>query len=154
MIQPEISFILNNAGCRITERIANDINSSIIDAANNYGIDPTTLASIAYVESRFNPIAIGKNGEIGIMQINPTYWVNTLKKNNLITHKSDLFLPKYNIRAGAYIYKTYLHSTKSEQKALLRYNAGNRTIQNNVYVTSINNIKSKLRRNKLWNNKK
>jgi len=38
------------------------------DAAQKYGIDPALLASVLWVESRFNPDAVGSAGEHGMGQ--------------------------------------------------------------------------------------
>lgn len=42
-----------------------------VDIANEYGLDPFLLASIAKHESNFNAFAEGKRGERGVMQILP-----------------------------------------------------------------------------------
>ncbi len=42
--------------------------------AAQYGLDWRILAEIAYQESRFNPWAIGRRNEIGLMQIRPSTW--------------------------------------------------------------------------------
>ncbi len=42
--------------------------------AGQYGLDWQLLAEIAYQESRFNPWAIGRHNEMGLMQIHPNTW--------------------------------------------------------------------------------
>lgn len=39
-----------------------------------YGLDWRLLAAQAYVESSFNPLALGKRGDLGLMQILPSTW--------------------------------------------------------------------------------
>ncbi|MCG3211071.1 MAG: Membrane-bound lytic murein transglycosylase F [Anaerolineae bacterium] len=44
------------------------------DVAAQYQLDWRMLAEIAYQESRFNPWAIGRSNEMGLMQIHPVTW--------------------------------------------------------------------------------
>ncbi len=44
------------------------------DVARQYDLDWRILAEIAYQESRFNPWAIGRYKEMGLMQIHPITW--------------------------------------------------------------------------------
>lgn len=42
--------------------------------AHYYALDWRLLAAQAYVESSFNPLALGKQGDLGLMQVMPTTW--------------------------------------------------------------------------------
>jgi membrane-bound lytic murein transglycosylase F len=42
--------------------------------APQFGLDWRLLAAIAYQESRYNPFAVGRYGEYGLMQIMPATW--------------------------------------------------------------------------------
>lgn len=44
------------------------------EVAGQYNLDWQLLAEIAYQESRFNPWAIGRSNEMGLMQIHPVTW--------------------------------------------------------------------------------
>lgn len=44
------------------------------EVAGQYNLDWRLLAEIAYQESRFNPWAIGRSNEMGLMQIHPVTW--------------------------------------------------------------------------------
>lgn len=44
------------------------------EIAPQYGLDWRLLAEIAYQESRYNPWAIGRSNEMGLMQIHPVTW--------------------------------------------------------------------------------
>ena len=41
-------------------------------AAQEHGVDPWTLAAMAFQESRLNPAAVGSGGELGIIQLHPS----------------------------------------------------------------------------------
>lgn len=43
----------------------------MLDAAEQYNLNPWLLAAVAYNESRFNPFAVGPVGERGIFQLHP-----------------------------------------------------------------------------------
>lgn len=43
----------------------------LIDAAEQYGLDPWLLTAMAYRESGLNPFAVGTHGEKGILQLHP-----------------------------------------------------------------------------------
>jgi len=44
----------------------------IVDASEAHEVDPYVLASIVWTESRYQPYATGKAGEMGIVQIHPS----------------------------------------------------------------------------------
>jgi soluble lytic murein transglycosylase-like protein len=68
-----------------------------------YGIDPRLVQSIVQYESKYNPNAIGAQGEIGLMQIMPS----TAK-----VKRKDLFDPNTNILEGV----KYLSQMKEQCK--------------------------------------
>lgn len=74
---------------------------AIIEEANKYSMDPLFLTSIIKHESKFDPLAIGGVGEIGLMQIRPTTakWLNDKYK---IVKVLNLKNPVTNIKIGAY----------------------------------------------------
>lgn len=78
-------------------------------------VDPLLLRAIARVESSENPAAVGKAGEIGLMQLMP---VNT--------RGIDPNDPEQNIRGGAKVLLHFLDQQGNDVgKALQAYNAGN-----------------------------
>lgn len=50
-----------------------EIERIIVQSANAHGINPKLALAIAEVESRMNPNAIGKIGEIGLFQLRPEF---------------------------------------------------------------------------------
>lgn len=59
---------------------ASEVNPKILHAvskaADKYNFDPNLILAIIEVESNFNPKALGKAGEIGLMQLHPRYFSN------------------------------------------------------------------------------
>lgn len=68
-----------------------------------YGLDWRVLASLAYRESRLDPLAVGQDGERGLMQILPTTWDAFAPRVGV----SDPFDPLSSVRVGA-AYLVYL----------------------------------------------
>ncbi len=66
-------------------------------AASAYDLDWHLLAELAYQESRMNPWAIGRDNDMGMMQIIPATW-NEFAPQVGVT---DPFDPYSNIRVGA-----------------------------------------------------
>ncbi|MGB0389008.1 MAG: transglycosylase SLT domain-containing protein, partial [Ardenticatenaceae bacterium] len=90
-----------------------------------YDIDWRLLASMAYKESSLNPSAIGRDGEIGLMQILPSTWDEFAPKAGV----SDPFDPVSNVQVGA-TYLAYVRDQliwrgyPEEYWALVAYNWG------------------------------
>jgi soluble lytic murein transglycosylase-like protein len=73
--------------------------------ALQYGLDWRMLAELAYRESRMNPFAVGRDNDMGLMQIVPSTWNEWAPKVGV----SDPFDPYSNVLvAGAYL--AYLRS--------------------------------------------
>lgn len=45
----------------------------LLQLAPAYGIDPHLAAAVAKTESRFNPKAVGRIGEVGLFQVRPEF---------------------------------------------------------------------------------
>lgn len=68
--------------------------------ALQYNLDWRVLAEVAYRESRLNPLAVGRNNDMGLMQIIPATWNEWAPKVGV----SDPFDPYSNVQvAGAYL---------------------------------------------------
>ncbi|MCP4167811.1 MAG: lytic transglycosylase domain-containing protein [Chloroflexi bacterium] len=65
--------------------------------AADYDLDKHLLAEQAWRESRWNPLAVGRSRDMGIMQIIPSTWQKWSKKVGVY----DPFDPESNIRVGA-----------------------------------------------------
>ena len=99
------------------------------EAGAAYGVDPELLRAIAWRESRFNPGALGKAGEVGLMQVTPgaaSEWAASENRPNPSRH--DLLDPRTNTRAGAwYIGRAIRRWSERPDPlpfALAEYNAG------------------------------
>lgn len=111
------------------------ITEALISEANRQGFDPLLLVSVIRHESRFNPNAIGRHGEIGLMQIKPKTALWLGERAGLFSKKSKdaapseeslkhmLQDPAFNIRIGT----TYLAHLRAKFKGdgfLAAYNMG------------------------------
>lgn len=122
-----------------------DIAKAILDASQRYQIDPIILMSVIHNESSFNPKAIGRHGEIGLMQIRPgtALWMistagidSPSEAAELTDHKKvieALYDPATNIMLGA----AYLSHMKQKFAGqgnlyLAAYNMGPRNVVNLV----------------------
>lgn len=112
-------------------------------AGTRYSVDPYLLASIAKVESAFNPKAINKNQngsfDYGIMQIN-SYWI--------LHYKIPLEWiqePCYNIHFGAMILRNCMDMYKNNlQLAIDCYNRGTKADGDSTYVLKVYNSYKKI----------
>lgn len=82
------------------------------------GVDPNLVFAIMKVESNFNPNAVSKTNDFGLMQINKSNfgWLN-------ITKPLD---PKQNVNAGLYIIEDLSKKYDNEHQILMAYNMGSR----------------------------
>ena len=102
----------------------------IREAAAKHGIDSRLVRSVIYEESRFRPGAVGKAGEVGLMQIMPQQAaVDWAKAHNVpCPERGVLFSPRINLEIGCWYlsdglkrFRSYKYAT---ELALIRYNAG------------------------------
>lgn len=111
--------------------LASDIARELIQATNRQVFDPLFVLALIIQESSVNPWAIGRDGELGLMQIRPTTarWIlqhppHKDRKIHLAT-TADLFRPIENIEIGIR-YLSYLRRrfNGEHQRYLLAYNRG------------------------------
>lgn len=72
-------------------------------AAAEFEIDPRVLATTVYRESACDQKALGSSGEIGLAQVHPRVWTGALKEAGIIRSSKDLWRPRTNLRAAAWI---------------------------------------------------
>ena len=101
----------------------------IIAAARRYAIDPALIKAVIWRESRFNPKARGRVGELGLMQVRDAAgqeWAAAENKIGFSEH--HLADPDTNIYAGswylAHLLKRYRAVDDPVPYALADYNAG------------------------------
>jgi soluble lytic murein transglycosylase len=105
---------------------AHAIASTIITEAAKYKVDPIFVLALIKTESKFNPLALGSFGEIGLMQVKPNTAEWIAKKNGIPwSGKKTLQNPLANIRIGM-AYMNYLRGKfeKTPIKYVSAYNMG------------------------------
>jgi soluble lytic murein transglycosylase len=103
--------------------------SDIATAARRYDLDPALVRAVIWRESRFDPDARGRAGELGLMQIREAAameWANAEHIKSF--DHADCLDPATNVLAGAYYLKKvsrhYIHADDPIPYALAEYNAG------------------------------
>jgi len=101
----------------------------IVAAARRYGVDPALVKAVVWRESRFNPDAHGRKGEIGLMQIRAAAAKEWAQAERIVTLSNhQLADPTTNALVGTwYIGKLLRRYQKADQPvtyALADYNAG------------------------------
>lgn len=101
----------------------------IAAAASRYQLDPALVKAVVWEESRFNPGARGKVGEMGLMQVRAGVareWAGT--EHLRFFEPESCFNPATNTLAGAwYLKKALRHYGQTDNPlpyALAEYNAG------------------------------
>jgi soluble lytic murein transglycosylase len=101
-----------------------------------YGIDPELVWSIAYEETHLSPWKIGKDGEIGLMQVTPAVgreWatetgMRELERQMASDPRSFLRDPENNIKIGCWylekIHEQFQNLPEPEPRMVAAYNAG------------------------------
>jgi soluble lytic murein transglycosylase-like protein len=97
-------------------------NDLVVDAAREFQISPSVVAVTVYKESKCDPQALGSSGEIGLGQILPRVWTAPLKKADIIRRTSDLWKPKVNLRAAAFILSQLYVAGGTNFEMFRRYN--------------------------------
>lgn len=118
---------------------------TVIAESKKYKLDPVFVLAVIKTESKFNPLAVGSAGEIGLMQIKPDTAEWIAKKFNLPWHgKKTLENPSANIRIGL-AYMNYLRSSFKGRAVtyVSAYNMGpknvRRLLSKNVTPAEYNN---------------
>lgn len=96
-----------------------DFNDYIESAAAKYGVPPAIVRSVVDVESRGNPRALGKSGDVGLMQLTPVIYKSD-------KYKADPWNPEQNINSGTKFLSDLYKQYGNWKDALAHYNAGNR----------------------------
>ena len=110
-------------------RLESSQDKPILAAARRHGVEPALVKAVVWRESRFDPLARGRQGEIGLMQIMrdaAQEWA-AAEKVPLFFHE-QLFDPAKNTEAGAWylgkLLRRYAHTDNPLPYALADYNAG------------------------------
>src|SRR5919107_336261 len=110
--------------------------SLIARQASIYRVDPDLVWSIIYEETYFSPWKIGKDGEIGLMQVTPTVGREWAAETGIRDFQNQMqadpqnFLkdPERNIQIGCWylekIYAQFRDVPEAETRMVAAYNAG------------------------------
>jgi soluble lytic murein transglycosylase len=103
--------------------------SDIAEAARHYSLDPALIRAVIWRESRFDPSARGRAGELGLMQIREPAAMEWAAAEHIKSFDhADCLDPATNVMAGAYYLKTVSrHYSRADDPipyALAEYNAG------------------------------
>ena len=104
--------------------------AEISEAAAKHGLDSRLVRAVIYEESRFRPGAVGKSGEIGLMQIMPDRAAKDWAKAHNVPcpEAGVLFSPRINLEIGCWYLSDGLRRFRdynsATELALARYNAG------------------------------
>lgn len=108
------------------------ISQTILETSRQYQFDPLFLLAVIQNESAFNSRAVGRAGEIGLMQITPATarWICQKSKIQW-SGKKALFNPRFNIQVGT-AYLAYLknHFRSEARLYLSAYNMGTSHLRN------------------------
>ena len=109
--------------------------TQIVHAAHRHGLDPELVRAVIWRESRFDSRAVGKAGEIGLMQILPNgavaEWSRVMRRP--VPPDWQLFRPEVNLEIGCFYLARALRRWDgyrcATELALCQYNAGERRAQ-------------------------
>ncbi|WP_350334967.1 lytic transglycosylase domain-containing protein [Coralliovum pocilloporae] len=111
----------NSKGLAYSQTKNNGLKSMVIREARKQGVPVNLALAVVQIESRFNPRAVGRAGEVGLMQIKP----RTARGMGFKGSRKALFHPETNIKYGMkYLAGAYKRGGKTICGAILKYNAG------------------------------
>lgn len=108
---------------------AEEIEQYIVEAGRRYDVSPDLIRAVVWQESRFNPNARGKAGEIGLMQLMEASASEWAAAEGVSPFEHELVSdPKTNTLAGTWYLKKrldrYQYTDNPLPYALADYNAG------------------------------
>ncbi len=98
--------------------LAYDLQETMQDLCECYGVPYALALAIAEVETHFDPDAVSSGGDTGLMQINPCNHAWLLERG------MDVHTYAGNIEAGIYLIAGHLDTYGDMEKALMAYNCG------------------------------
>jgi len=100
----------------------------VIEAAEEFNINPRMLNTVVVQETRCNHGAVGAQGEIGLVQLHPGVWSHPYNWSWLSTDLAwdgleEARDPYENLRSGAWLLRINLRLSGGDiREALTRYN--------------------------------
>ena len=111
-----------------------EVQECIITECEKYGINPKIIIAMIEKESRYNPNAIGDNGNsFGLMQIQPRWHTKRMEKLGC----TDLLNPIQNVKVGIDYLGELYNRYGDIGKALTAYNTGSYNGTITYYATSV-----------------
>ena len=97
----------------------------VVETAEKYDVEPTVVASLIFVESRWTPRALSRDGACGLTQVLPKYTSGYRNRFGKRRTCRELFNPKTSIHKGIQILSYHLKRYRGNYKrSLCAYNAG------------------------------
>lgn len=94
----------------------------VVAAAHRYKVDPRLLAAIVTVETEWDALAVGRHGELGLMQILPETGAFLAKQAGLKEY--SLADSDTNLALGALYLSDLMREYGTVEHALAAYNGG------------------------------
>ena len=97
----------------------------LVEAEREHGISVLLLMALIERESRFDPLAKGPRGSLGLMQVRPFVGEDVAARNGIPWQGAQtLFDPVANVRIGSSYFAELLARFGSREHALAAYNIG------------------------------
>ena len=111
-----------NTDLQLSKSINDDVKGLVEKYSKEYNVDPALIQQLITVASANNPNAVGKNGQVGLMQLNPA-----LLSQFGVTNPFD---PQQNISAGtSYLSQLLQNNSGNLPLALAAYNTDPKTVK-------------------------
>ena len=81
--------------------------NTVVDAAEKYDVEPSVMVSLIFVESRWSPRAVSRDGACGLTQILPRYTAGFRNRFGKKLTCKQLFDSETSIRRGTKILSSY-----------------------------------------------
>ena len=102
------------------------VQAIVAAASTAYGVDPSLVNGLIWVESKFEPRARGPAGAQGLMQLMPKTAKSLAKR---LDRKRNSYDPDFNIHAGTLMLSRLLDRFEGDERlALAGYNRGGGTV--------------------------
>lgn len=138
---PAVNVAVDNGFKQYNIKLPVEQQKHVYNMCRTYGVQYELLLAVMYVESGYNPNAIGGGNSYGLCQIHISNFTNLRNKLGV----SNFLDPYDNIKAGAYMLAIYMGSgrkmstdqTTIEVYALNSYNMGEGSYYRNCYSKGI-----------------
>ncbi len=118
--------LLYERPCPIAYRLAypTAYRELVLDAADEFGVDPHLIWAVMREESRFQPEVVSWAGAVGLMQVMPDTGAQIARELDQSFDPDVLKDPHTSIRFGTYYLNRMLEQFETQDAALAAYNAG------------------------------